>query len=187
VDTCDKQITTRPVCTMRDRRAPDADRDAFPAGPPVRTAARKLAQPPRAIRQPFRSRLSVSQSCQPSIKPVALLPSTRSYALTAGRMHNQTAVSLMQIAVSIDRAKLRTFANLPPTVEYTARRVARSNVPQTAGYYSAARRASCLIAIYKPLPRGAEAILFRRLWPRDSSPSLPPPPVTFIMPAYYRR
>jgi len=121
---------------------------------------------------PFRSRLPVSQSCQPSINPVALLPSTRSYALTAGRMHNQTAVSLMQIAVSIDRAKLRTFANLPPAVEYTARRVARSNVPQTAGYYSAARRASCLIAIYKPLPRGAEAILFRRLWPRDSSPSL---------------
>lgn len=110
MDTCDKQITTRPVCTMGDRRAPDADRDAFPAD---RWTELRL-ESSLGHRGPFVNPLG--RVC-PSVNPVnrqspsGSLPPYHSL-LRTGRMHNQTAVSLMQIAVSIDRAKLRTLARI---------------------------------------------------------------------------
>lgn len=115
MDTCDKQITTRPVCTMGDRRAPDADRDAFPAD----RWTELRVESSLGHREPFVNPLG--RVC-PSVNPVnRQSPSALPFhsLLRASRMHNQTAVSLMQIAVSIDRAKLRTLANLL-LVEYTA-------------------------------------------------------------------
>lgn len=126
---------------MGDRRAPDADRDAFPAD---RWTELRL-ESSLGHREPFVNPLG--RVC-PSVNPVnRQSPSALPFhsLLRAGRMHNQTAVSLMQIAVSIDRAKLRTLANLL-LVEYTVSLQLRK-LPAVIS----AERASCLTTIYKPL------------------------------------
>lgn len=61
-------------------------------------------------------------------------------------MHNQTAVSLMRIAVSIDRRQIADAR------EFTARRIYRVVVAsQTAGYYFSRMNFLFNTAIYKPL------------------------------------
>lgn len=142
VDTCDKQITTRPVCTMGDRRAPDADRDAFPAD---RWTELRL-ESSLSHRGPFVNPLG--RVC-PSVNPVnRQSPSALPFhsLLRNNRMHNQTAVSLMQIAVSIDRRQIADAR------EFTARRIYRVVVAsQTAGYYFSRMNFLFNTAIYKPL------------------------------------
>jgi len=135
---------------MGDRRAPDADRDVFPAD---RWTELRL-ESSLGHREPFVNPLG--RVC-PSVNPVnRQSPSALPFhsLLCASRMHNQTAVSLMQIAVSIDRAKLRTLANLL-LVEYTAslqfRKLPAVIFPECD---------SCLITIYKPLQTKSIFILF---------------------------
>jgi len=129
---------------MGDRRAPDADRDAFPAD---RWTELRL-ESSLDHREPFVNPLG--RVC-PSVNPVnRQSPSALPFhsLLRANRMHNQTAaVSLMQIAVSIDPAKLRTLANLL-LVECTASLQFRK-LPAVIS----PKRASCLTTIYKPLPK----------------------------------
>jgi len=125
---------------MGDRRAPDANRDAFPAD---RWTELRL-ESSLSHREPFVNPLG--RVC-PSVNPVnRQSPSALPFhsLLRADRMHNQTAVSLMQIAVSIDRTKLRTLANLL-LVEYTASLQFRK-LPAVISLECA----SCLITIYKP-------------------------------------
>lgn len=134
---------------MGDRRAPDADRDAFPAD---RWTELRL-ESSLCHREPFVNPLG--HVC-PSVNPVnrqSLSALPFHSLLRAGRMHNQTAVSLMQIAVSIDRAKLRTLANLL-LVEYTASLQFRK-LPAVIS----PERASCLTAIYLN-PYNPKVLLF---------------------------
>lgn len=135
---------------MGDRRAPDADRDAFPAD---RWTELRL-ESSLDHREPFVNPLG--RVC-PSVNPVnRQSPSALPFhsLLRADRMHNQAAaVSLMQIAVSIDPAKLRTLANLL-LIECTASLQFRK-LPAVIS----PKRASCLMTIYKPLQADGTFIL----------------------------
>lgn len=111
---------------MGDRRAPDADRDAFPAD---RWTELRL-ESSLGHRGPFVNPLG--RVC-PSVNPVnrqsprrASLP-FHSLLLTAAEcIIRHRGVSYADSAVSIDRAKLRTLANLL-LVEYTPRRCSSAN------------------------------------------------------------
>lgn len=127
---------------MGDRRAPDADRDAFPAD---RWTELRL-ESSLSHRGPFVNPLG--RVC-PSVNPVnRQSPSALPFhsLLRTNPMHNQTAVSLMQIAVSIDRRQIADAR------EFTARRIYRVVVAlQTAGYYFSRMHFLFNTAIYKPL------------------------------------
>lgn len=127
---------------MGDRRAPDADCDAFPAD---RWTELRL-ESSLSHRGPFVNPLG--RVC-PSVNPVnRQSPSALPFhsLLRNNRMHNQTAVSLMQIAVSIDPRQIADAR------EFTARRIYRVAVAlQTAGYYFSRMNFLFNTAIYKPL------------------------------------